>query len=269
MSVLIAVGIIGIVSFILAIGLGYASNRFAVKVEPKVKEVEESLAGLNCGVCGYPGCRNYAEAIVHKNVDIDKCAPGERETVLKIARIMDINVENFVPKVAVVRCQGSNKETTSRFEYRGVKDCRMANSLGAGFKSCSYGCLGLGSCARACPFDAITMNDDGLPVVDEEKCTACGVCVETCPRNIMELIPRNQKFYLACINKESGKNVSNICQVGCIACKQCVKNNPEDEAGISMDGKLPVVDYDVIKQWDKANEVCPKSCFAFRKDNII
>lgn len=268
MNILIPIAILGGLGFIFAIGLGYASRKFAVEVDPKVEQVEEALAGLNCGVCGYPGCRGYAEAVVAGKAPIDKCAPGGIDTIKGVANVMGIEVGKVIPKVAIVQCQGGREQTQTKFVYHGVKDCRMAQMLGAGFKSCFYGCLGFGSCAAACPFDAISMNDNFLPVVDEEKCTACGVCVRTCPRGLMALIPQTQEVYLGCTNKDRGTAVKKICQVGCIACRLCVRNNPEGDAGIAMVENLPVINYETLTSWHQANEVCPQKCFAFSSGPI-
>jgi Na+-translocating ferredoxin:NAD+ oxidoreductase RNF subunit RnfB len=265
MSILIPIAFLSILGLILAIGLVYASKKFSLEKDPKVEKVESALAGLNCGVCGYPGCERYAEAIVSGSEDIDKCAPGGLETINKVAEIMGVEIGELIPRVAVPQCQGGREQTYDKFTYHGVKDCRAAQMLGAGFKACSYGCLGLGSCAEACPFDAITMSENNLPVVDEEKCTACGVCVMICPRDIMKLIPRSQEVYLGCLNRGRGAEVKNICKVGCIACRLCVRKNPEGTEGIRMDGNLPVISYEKLTSWTEANEVCPQNCFVIRK----
>lgn len=265
MGILIPIAILGGLGFIFAIGLSYASKKFAVEIDPKVEQVEEALAGLNCGVCGYAGCKKYAEAIVAGEIDIDKCAPGGMDSIRGVAEIMGLEVGEIVSYVAIIQCQGGREQAEDRFIYHGVQDCRAAQRVGEGFKSCVYGCLGLGSCAVACPFDAINMNKNRLPVVNEEKCTACGVCVRVCPRGLCKLIPRTQEVYLGCISQDSGAAVKKICQVGCITCKLCVKKNPEGEAGIDMDGNLPVIDYDKLPAWPEANDICPQDTFAFRK----
>ena len=263
-GILIPIAILGGLGFIFAAGLAYASKKFAVEIDPRVEQVEEALAGLNCGVCGYPGCRGYAEAVVAGEV-IDKCTPGGVDSATELANIMGVEMGELIPKVAIVQCQGGRVEAQTKFAYHGVEDCGAAQMVGAGFKTCSYGCLGLGSCAAACPFDAITMTENGLPVVDEEKCTACGICVITCPRGIMALIPQTQDLYLGCVNKDRGAGVKRMCQVGCIACRLCVRRNPEGDEGISMGENLPVINYEKLASWPEANEVCPQNCFAARK----
>ena len=264
-SVLIPIATLGGMGLVFAVGLAYASKKFAVDIDPRIERVEEALAGINCGACGYPGCRGYAEAIVAGAADIDKCAPGAVDTIRDVSNIMGLEMCEVSPKVAIVQCQGGREQAQTKFVYSGVEDCRAAQMLGGGFKSCSYGCLGLGSCAAACPFDAITINENGLPVVDEEKCTACGICVTACPRGIMALAPLTQEVYLGCVSKEKGSTVKKVCQVGCIACRLCVKKNPEGENGIAMGGNLPVIDFDNLASWPEANDVCPQDCFVIRK----
>jgi len=130
---------------------------------------------------------------------------------------------------------------------------------------CNFGCLGHGSCAKACPFSAIKMNANGLPMIDEEKCTACGVCVKTCPRGILTLIPRTQEIFLGCVNPDSGPLVRRICEVGCIGCGLCAKKNPAGADGIKLQGALPVIDYEKLTSWPEANSVCPRKCYVIRE----
>lgn len=268
MEIILPVLVLGGLGFIFAVGLSYASKKFAIKVDPKIESVEKSLAGLNCGVCGFPGCRIYAEAIVTGKITINKCSPGGAKSVKAIAQIMGIEAGDLIPKVAVAMCQGGKAETQVLFIYRGLEDCRAAQIVGGGFKACAYGCLGLGSCAKACPFGAITMNEDKLPMVDESKCTACGVCVITCPRGIMTLIPQSQEIYLGCNNKNANPGTRRICEVGCISCKLCTRRNPLGEEGIKMDGKLPMINYEKLTSWNEANEICPRKCYSIRKSTI-
>jgi len=264
MEILIPIAILGGLGFIFAVGLSYASKKFAVEIDPKVEEVENALAGLNCGVCGFPGCKGYAEAIIAGKAKINKCALGGAESIREIAVIMGIEAEVEIPKVAVAACQGGRNEAKTLFHYQGIQDCRAAQMVGSGFKVCAFGCLGLGSCAKACPFDAITMSDNGLPVVDKDKCTACGVCVNTCPRGIMALIPQDQGVYLGCNNKNAGPATRRICEVGCISCRLCIRRNPLSEEGIKMDGKLPLVSYEKLTSWSEANHICPRKSYIIR-----
>ncbi|MGQ9610451.1 MAG: RnfABCDGE type electron transport complex subunit B [bacterium] len=265
MQIFIPIIVLGGLGFIFAIGLAYVSKKFAVKIDPRMEEVENALAGINCGVCGYPGCRGYAEAIVNEGVAINKCAPGGNETLKKVAEIMGMEVEEMPLKVAVVRCQGGKEQIRSLFIYEGISDCRAAHLVCTGCKSCNYGCLGYGSCASACPFGAIKMNSNGLPMIDESKCTACGICVKTCPRSIITLIPKTQEIFLGCINPEAGPYVRRVCQVGCVACGLCTKKNPAGNEGIRMEGNLPVINYEKLTSWPEANLICPRKCYVTRE----
>jgi electron transport complex protein RnfB len=242
-NIFIPIVILGGLGLVFAVGLAYASKKFAVVVDPRVEEIEDALAGINCGVCGYPGCKGYAEAIINEGEPINKCAPGGNDTFQKVASIMGLEVADLIPIVAVVRCQGGREQTRSLFKYDGASDCRAAQLVCAGCKSCNFGCLGHGSCARACPFDAIKMNANGLPMIDEDKCTACGVCV----------------------SPDSGPMVRRICEVGCIACGLCVKKNPAGTDGITIQNGLPTIDYEKLTSWPDANSICPRKCYVTRE----
>ncbi len=267
-TILIPIAILGSMGFIFAVGLAYASKKFAVEIDSRVAEAEEALAGVNCGSCGYPGCKGYAEAVIAEEVGITQCAPGGAETLRMLAGIMGIEVTDVISKVAVAQCRGGYEYAQSKFTYDGLHDCRAAQMVSAGFKACTYGCLSMGSCAKACPFNAIIISKDGLPVVDEDKCTACGICVGACPRDIMTLVPMTQAVYLGCMNKDRGRGVKAICEIGCIACRLCVRRNPEGEEGIEMGENLPIINYEKLPSWPEANEVCPQDCFVFRKSTV-
>lgn len=247
-------------------GLAFASKKFAVEVDPKVEQIIDILPGANCGACGYPGCSAYAEAVVEGKAPPNKCTPGGEEVSQKIATIVGITqVESAEAKVAVIRCQGGRDQAVEKFKYIGIKDCHAALLVGGGHKACPYGCLGLGSCAQACPFDAIEMNKNGLPVVIENKCTGCGICVQTCPRNIIELIPRSQKVYLACVSQDRLKEVKSICKVGCFACKLCTRPKVTPEGSIEMDGNLPLIKkIHNDKELFAAHDKCPANCYVIR-----
>ncbi|MCK5527255.1 MAG: Fe-S cluster domain-containing protein [Candidatus Latescibacteria bacterium] len=254
---------LGILGLIFGGGLAYASRRFAVKVDPRISEVEDVLPGANCAACGCIGCSAFAEAPVLGNVSCNGCVPGGADVARKVAEILGVEAEEKIPVMAVVRCRGDRENARERFRYQGVMDCRAALLTGGGAKACAYGCLGLGSCAAACPFDAITMSELGLPVVDEQKCTGCGVCVATCPRGIMELIPRTQKVYLGCVSHDKTKAVKAVCDVGCIGCGLCSRPKITPSGAVRMEDNLPVLPSD-WSDTETAVEKCPSKIFVVR-----
>ncbi|MDH4027223.1 MAG: Fe-S cluster domain-containing protein [Nitrospirota bacterium] len=215
------------ISAVFGMGLAFAAKKFSVKEDPRVEQVSEVLAHAHCGACGYPGCRQYAEQVV-QNPDIkpNLCTPGGAATAEAVARITGKAAEKTDPKIARVFCQGGRSRSSRRFKYEGVPDCRAAILASGGDKACIYGCLGYGSCSRACPFGAITMNADELPVIDPVKCTACGVCAQTCPVKVIEILPTAKEVLVSCHSKDKGPVTKKNCQSGCIACGLCVKVCP-------------------------------------------
>lgn len=245
--------------------LAFAAKKFAVEVNPKIELINEALPGANCGGCGFPGCAAYADGIVTKNAAINKCAPGGAETQTKIAAIMGLAMSELSePKVAVVQCGGGTEQAKTKFIYHGIPDCTAAELIGQGAKSCKYGCLGLGSCVRACPFDAMYMDNNGLPRVIEDKCTACGICVTTCPRGIMALIPRRQKIFVACVSQDRGKAVKDVCSVGCTGCTLCANPKVTPTGSIKMSGNLPTIISIDAEELDNAVQKCPANSFHVR-----
>lgn len=244
--------------------LAVFSKIFAVAVDPRVEKVEKALPGLNCGVCGQASCHAMAEAIVAGGAQAGKCAPGGPAVVERVAAILGIAQEAVEPRVAVVRCQGGRSQAKEKAIYEGIEDCVVVELLGGGAKACEYGCLGFRTCVEACPFDAMRMTEDRLPEVIEEKCTACGRCVEICPRHIITLIPRRQRVYLGCVNRDKGKPVKDACEKGCIACGLCARPKITPSGKVVMKGNLPLFPAD----WDDfhtAVEKCPDGCFVVRK----
>jgi Na+-translocating ferredoxin:NAD+ oxidoreductase RNF subunit RnfB len=235
--------ILGTLGIIFGAVLAYASKIFAVKVDPRTEKIAEILPGANCGACGAPGCFGYAQAIVSGKFDINLCTPGGKETSTKIAKIMGTEAKEMVKMKAVVQCKGGKNEAKQIFSYIGIENCTAAELLAGGGKACVYGCLGLGSCVDVCPFNAMYMNENNLPVVIDELCTGCGLCVKACPRNIMKLIPVTQKIYLACMSKDKGKDVKDVCSVGCTGCSLCANPKVTPSGDIVMDGNLPVVNF--------------------------
>jgi len=228
---------------IFGILLSVAARVFAVEVDERVEQISEVLPGANCGACGYAGCNNFAEAVCSGNADVGGCIPGGKDTVSEICQILGKEGVESVPKKAVVFCDGDRQTAVERFVYDGSPSCKHADKMGGGFKACAYGCLGLGDCVEACPFGAMEMGDNGLPLIDEEACEGCGVCANYCPRGIIGMIPRDYRNKLVmCNSRDRGKSVVKACPVGCNGCKACTKACPQE--AITMEDNLAVIDVD-------------------------
>ena len=160
--------------------LAVASRVLHVKEDPRIALVENCLPGANCGGCGYPGCSAAAAAVVNGDADPMLCVAGGPEIARNIAAIMGTETTFKEPKVANNICTGGSRANLL-FDYEGINDCRAEALLYGGEKSCGIGCIGMGSCVKACSFDAIRLSDDHLPVVDWNACRSCGKCAEVCP----------------------------------------------------------------------------------------
>jgi len=255
-SILTLVGL-GVAS---ALVLYMASKKFQVFEDPRIDQVEEVLPKSNCGGCGFPGCRAFAEALV-KSDDISdlKCPVGGSATMTKVSEILGKAVADVKPQLAVVRCNGSCEHRPKLNIYDGAMSCTMAAALYGGETGCSYGCLGCGDCVVACKFDAMYMDEaTGLPVVIEENCVACGKCVEACPKNIIELRnvgPKSRRIFVSCVNKDKGAVAKKACAVACIGCSKCFKVCPHE--AITMADNLAYIDDDKCKLCRKCVEECP------------
>ncbi len=255
MEILYAVATLGGVGALLGILLGAAAHFFAVAVDPRVEAVRDALPGANCGACAYAGCNKYAEAVVEGAAPANACIPGGSASAEAIAAIMGLEAAAVKPLVAAVFCRGDRSRAGELFLYNGISDCVQAQQYHGGFKTCPYGCLGLGNCVRACPFEAITMGPNGLPRVDEAKCTGCGLCRDACPRGIIRLIPKGDAGHLVwCSSQDRGKKVSGACEVGCTGCKACVRVCPRE--AISMEGNLAMIDLDKCDDCGLCVEKC-------------
>jgi electron transport complex protein RnfB len=243
-----------------AVILYFVAQRFKVYEDPRIDEVEDALPAANCGGCGFPGCRNFAEACVKsENLSGLFCPVGGNETMSKVARILGMEAVSQDTKVAVVRCAGSYDKRPRVNLYDGPPSCAIQSSLYAGDTGCPYGCLGHGDCVKACDFDAIHMDlTTGLPVVTDEKCTACNACVTACPKHIIELRKRNKrdrKIFVSCINEEKGGIAKKSCEVACIGCGKCVKVCPYE--AITLENYLAYIDSVKCKLCRKCVEECP------------
>ena len=261
--IIIAVIALGGLGLVAAIVLYFIASKFKVFEDPKIDEVEESLPSANCGGCGFPGCRAFAEATVkeakeNKSLEGLNCPVGGNDVMQEVGRILGLEVEQQAPLIAVIRCNGSKANSPAKINYEGATSCAFAHALYAGEGGCQYGCLGLGDCVDACDFDAIHMDTEtGLPVVND-KCTACGACVEACPRDIIELRkkgPKDRRIFVSCVNKEKGGPAKKNCSVACIGCGKCEKVCNFD--AITITSFLAYIDFQKCTLCRKCVEVCP------------
>jgi len=246
-----------------AIILFFVAQKFKVYEDPRIDEVEKALPAANCGGCGFPGCRNFAETLVKTETWDDLfCPVGGNETMSKAAAILGKEAVEQAPRVAVVRCNGTPEFRPRVTRYDGAPTCAIAHSLYSGEGGCPHGCLGLGDCVVVCTFDAIHMDPvTELPVVIDDKCTACGACVDACPRDIIELRKKNKKdrkIYVSCINEEKGAVSKQHCSVSCIGCTKCFKVCPYE--AITMENNLAFIDSEKCKLCRKCVPECPTAC---------
>ncbi len=254
-NILTATGSLAAMGFIFAAILGFASQKFHVEKDPRVAEVRAVLPSANCGGCGYPGCDGFADAVVKGEAKVNGCPVGGEDVAAKVAQIMGLEAGSGVKMVAHVICKGSKPIAKDDYIYNGVTDCRAANILVGGNKSCKYGCMGFGTCEKVCPFDAIHINEQGIAEVQEDKCVACGVCIEACPKDVIKLVELGQRIIVNCNNQDRGGEVKKNCQVACIACKMCEKACKFD--AVHVVNNLSVIDYQKCKKCMACVRACP------------
>ena len=258
-DILIAVLILGALGVIFAVVLYIVAQKFKVIEDPLIDEVAEVLPGANCGGCGRAGCRAFAEACVAQgNMEGLRCAPGGDAVAAKVAELLGCAVVQGEPQVAVVRCNPANCGDKRKSNYDGLRSCAFQNTVYTGESGCPSGCLGCGDCVAACQFDAIRMGGNGVPVVDEEKCTACGACAKACPRRIIELRPKgrmNRRVYVSCVNKEKGAEARKSCGNACIGCGKCEKACPFD--AVHVTDNVAYIDPAKCKSCRKCVVECP------------
>lgn len=253
---LLAIGILGGVGLVFAVFIALANRRLWVWEDPRIDLVASMLPNANCGACGLPGCRAFAEQAVAGKVSPSQCTVGSDSAHRTIASFLGVDAGTAVRRVARLQCAGGCDVAGPRAEYRGLHTCAAAAAVAGGGKGCAWGCLGLADCERICDFDAISMNDAGLPVVDPIKCTACGDCVEACPKGLFTLLPVDHHLFVQCRNLVGGDDALAQCRVACTACGKCVQDAAPGL--ISVASGVAVIDYALIAQADRrAVERCP------------
>ncbi len=250
----------------LALLLSYANKRLYVYEDPRIDEVEDLLPHANCGACGTPGCRPFAEALVANEVDPGLCTVNTADMNIVIADFLGVEVNQHEKQVARLACAGGSHVAHTRANYEGLKTCRAAALVSGGGKGCTWACLGLEDCGSVCDFDAIQFNKFNLPVVDEDLCTACGDCVAECPKDLFSLQPISNKLWIACNNKDNMDESEAHCDVACNACNRCVSDSPEGL--ITIQNSLATIDYSKNALASKvAIERCPTGAIVWKDYN--
>lgn len=257
-----AAAVVGIVGLVIGILLGIAAKAFEVPVDEKEIQVRELLPGNNCGGCGYAGCDGLAKAIALGEAPVSGCPVASAEIHAKIGDVMGKAAGVSERKVAFVKCNGTCDKTNVKYNYTGIADCKkLALIPGHGEKVCSYGCMGYGSCVRACAFDAIHVVN-GIAVVDKEKCVACGKCISECPNNLIEFVPVSATCKVECNSNDKGKDVNAACSVGCIGCMMCVKVC--ESGAVTVNNNLAHIDYSKCTHCGKCAEKCPRKIITIK-----
>ena len=221
-GILTPIVVLSVIALLGGMILTIASKYMAVPVDERVANVRSVLPGTNCGACGFAGCEAYAEKLVFDGVKSNLCTPGGSSVAQAIAEGMGVAAEEVRIMSAIIQCSGSCDKTDYSIDYQGPKTCESCNLLYQGRGQCSYSCIGFGDCERACNVDAIYF-ENGIPVVNREKCNGCGMCVRACPKAIIDTFPSYKVFYVACSSKDKGSITRKVCAVGCIGCKKCEK----------------------------------------------
>ena len=261
-KIIIPTIVLGLAGLAFSILLALLSKKLKVKENPQVTKILELLPGLNCGACGFSGCRAYAETITKECSTFSGCLPAGEEVNKKIAEALGLTgCVSSSAQVVICHCSAKSKEKKSSSKYIGPNDCRSANISG-GVIDCAYGCLALGDCINVCPTNALELKDQAIQV-DFKKCIGCGKCLKACPRNLFELVPikNNLPVYnIACANKETALAVKKVCSKGCISCSLCTKieNSP-----YQMKDNLSTLNYNKPNDptsLEQGKSKCPTKC---------
>ena len=255
-KILYAVLVLGALGGLFGALLAFASKIFHVEVDPKQEAVRACLAGANCGGCGYPGCDGYAAAVAAGKAPTNKCVAGGEEAAQKISEIMGVSADAVEKMTAFVGCSGCEGVAERRFNYTGPQDCRAAMLFGGkSNKLCTYACIGMGNCVKACQFGAMEIVN-GVAKVNRDKCVGCGACADTCPKSIITMIPKKQNVIVACSNKDKGAQVMKMCKAGCIGCGKCTRECPAD--AITVVDNLARIDFSKCVSCGHCKDICPR-----------
>ncbi|MBI4336170.1 MAG: RnfABCDGE type electron transport complex subunit B [Candidatus Omnitrophica bacterium] len=263
LNILIPVATMTALGLIFGVGLAYALKIFGIKTDPMVFMLLSKLPGANCGACGRAGCQGFAEALKSGEAIPSGCVVSNDEARRSVAELLGMDYEAKAKSIATLLCNGG-KAAKDKYIYKGIETCKADSLVFGGHKACLFGCLGHGDCASVCPFDAITMGADGLPVVNPARCTACGNCVKACPKSLFTLAPPEKRYYVKCNSTDPGPVVARVCKNGCIACGRCEKVCPTKAA--KVENNLARINCDKCENIGKCFEVCPTKVIVRRAE---
>lgn len=254
-NILLAFILFAVIGGVLGLVLAFASKVFEVKTDERITAIKDALPGANCGGCGYAGCEVLAEAVARGEAKVNACVAGGIKVAKAVGTIMGVETESPVRLRAQVMCSGTDEYSKKKYIYAGAQDCLSAVRMGGGDKLCPNGCIGKGSCAAACRFDAIKVKD-GVAAVDYNICKGCGSCAAACPKHLIKLIPFDSAHWVGCMSVDKGADTRKYCDVGCISCHLCEKICLS--GAIKVNDFVAAIDYSKCIGCDKCIDVCPR-----------
>lgn len=249
--------VVTVIGILLGLAIGLIVKFFGVQANPVAEKLGDLMPGANCGGCGFAGCADYVNAMVSGKAKPGMCPSMTAENLQRCCEVLGVEGESRVPMTAVVCCSGDDDHASRRAFYNGINDCVNAMIVAGGAKGCVFGCLGLGSCARACPFGAIEILPNHIAKVHADLCKACGKCVSVCPRKVIKMVPKSAPVHVFCNSPEKFPVKKKVCTAACLGCRKCEKVSEPGQ--IVMNGFLASVNYDNPPAASVVDS-CPAKC---------
>ena len=258
-AILSAIIVLAALGAVAALLLAVAAKYMSVEENESFPAIRDCLPGANCGGCGFAGCDGYAQALAEgTETRCNLCIPGADAVSRKLSELMGTPFEDVVEQVAFVQCMGGCNNAKQKYDYAGITSCAAANVMYNGKLACTFGCLGLGDCVRACPNHALRINDQGIAVVNPRLCTGCGICTRTCPNHLVHLTADVNRVVVTCSNTEKGAIARQQCANACIGCKKCEKTC--QQGAVTVVDNLARIDYEKCINCGACASVCPVGC---------